>query len=287
MNRIESGWATVLGYEKVSQISSQKARGIALVSQLGYFSVLNTVIISSQEARKLDSSIMNKEFSESVIDRSFTLDLPILLRTCPVTPRHGILGNKKIVLKRVSELQGACSELAYSMLEYGESEGDIVIQPFVNAAMNFVWTNGHVVIGPDFDGATAGKPGPIHTCPLVQTKFIAALTNGCITMSPSDSPYSSMEYASSEQAPCNSETLLSTIFLFPRIPCLGVTGHVLSKIGKSRVKERSITDSLNSLFIIDESNFRASCEEIITVFSTEKYPSCETSAIPRAFCEDI
>src|SRR3972149_711187 len=157
MNRIESGWATVLGYEKVSQISSQKARGIALVSQLGYFSVLNTVIISSQEARKLDSSIMNKEFSESVIDRSFTLDLPILLRTCPVTPRHGILGNKKIVLKRVSELQGACSELAYSMLEYGESEGDIVIQPFVNAAMNLVWTNGHVVIGPDFDGATAGK----------------------------------------------------------------------------------------------------------------------------------
>jgi hypothetical protein len=86
------------------------------------------------------------------------------VRACPVTPRHGILESRRVT-NRCSSIIKATRQIGRAMLENGEPDGEIVIQPFIEATSNIVWFEGACIVGPGHDGVTAGH-SPQITIPF-------------------------------------------------------------------------------------------------------------------------
>jgi hypothetical protein len=86
------------------------------------------------------------------------------VRACPVTPRHGILESRRVT-NRCSSIIKATRQIGRAMLENGEPDGEIVVQPFIEATSNIVWFEGACIVGPGHDGVTAGH-SPQITIPF-------------------------------------------------------------------------------------------------------------------------
>jgi prepilin-type processing-associated H-X9-DG protein len=166
--------ALVLDYETASEIESQKARGILLIAtEQGIpYERLTTIVfpvksgILFEPHHKIDHfpylksiGVDGSEYGGLLKDffRKIGANRPLVLRACPVVPRHGILENTYTVLGH-SDIISLCRDMSLDMFESGEMYGAIAIQRFINDAhANVVWCDGHAVIAPEFDGATAGK----------------------------------------------------------------------------------------------------------------------------------
>ncbi len=166
--------ALVLDYEKADSIESQKARGILLIASAtnnpyGKFITILFPVRSGilfEPRHKSNSYPFHKSIGVDETEyngllyqflRRLGVNIPIVLRACPVVPRHGILENTYTILGD-GDIISICKNMSLDMFEAGEMHGAIVIQRFIyDAHSNVVWSDGHAIIAPEFDGATAGK----------------------------------------------------------------------------------------------------------------------------------
>tara|TARA_Y100000004_G_scaffold135263_1_gene153050 strand:+ start:4115 stop:6616 length:2502 start_codon:yes stop_codon:yes gene_type:complete len=80
----------------------------------------------------------------------------VFTRTCPLTPRHGVLESTKSEAGNEDDLRETVSHLQNVMVE-NDPEGCLAVQPFVRATGSCVLApNMYVVIGEGHDGITAG-----------------------------------------------------------------------------------------------------------------------------------
>ena len=97
-------------------------------------------------------------------------DRPLFVRACPLNPRPGVLESSAAyddveyhtIFMRIVETMLSKEDSDTPMYEHGyvDPHGSIIIQPYVDADASCVAAPGsYIIMGPDNDGVTAGKPG--------------------------------------------------------------------------------------------------------------------------------
>ena len=149
--------------ERVQRLSSQKAK--ALMNSIRYsnctWKIPQTYPVFLEDNIRTIEKALWKSIEYSVDGRAF-------VRSCPVTPRHGVL--ESIAVDHITQGIQAFSKIRDVMLdskgEGYEPEGNFIIQPFVPATSSAVVApKMYAQIGPDHDGVTDGH-GLILTFPL-------------------------------------------------------------------------------------------------------------------------
>ncbi len=128
---------------------SQKAHGILDLQHLAYQFGVNNVPADLIDPKKPHAL-------RDLISRALGNNSDMIVRPCPVTPRHGFVDS--IVLNGGGEIDRVrrIANLYEELLKQDE-DGEIILMPFINAEVNAILTPHGITIGPDHDGATGGK----------------------------------------------------------------------------------------------------------------------------------
>jgi len=97
--------------------------------------------------------------------------IPLFVRACPEKPRHGVL--ESVAVHTEDECVEAVKRIGKKMIEVGELQGSIIIQPFIEAHASAVYApNNYILIGREHDGITAGKDGLRIALPIKSQDWV-------------------------------------------------------------------------------------------------------------------
>lgn len=123
-----------------SHYRTQKARCVVTLNMFMPYESLNVQVLS-----ELENTPYNNKTFHKMLDKYGVL----FARPCPVAPRHGFVDSRKV--KNYDELLSVLAETKKS-----DSQGEVLLMPFIKASYNIVHANGVVTIGQGNDGATSG-----------------------------------------------------------------------------------------------------------------------------------
>jgi hypothetical protein len=130
-------------------VVSQKAKSIWWIKQNLQFNFLPSVYLKPSQ-----------EITEDILK---SISFPAFVRSCPMNPRPGVIESD--IARQKESFRTIFDYLSHKMSKKHEEMGDIVVQPFIPAVANIVWTSGIMVIGPGHDGATNARyPTIIINC---------------------------------------------------------------------------------------------------------------------------
>jgi hypothetical protein len=122
-------------------VVSQKAKSIWWIKQNLQFNFLPSVYLKPSQ-----------EITEDILK---SISFPAFVRSCPMNPRPGVIESD--IARQKESFSAIFDYLSHKMSKKHEEMGDIVVQPFIPAVANIVWTSGIMVIGPGHDGATNAR----------------------------------------------------------------------------------------------------------------------------------
>jgi hypothetical protein len=200
--------------ERMDRVKSQKAEALLNYNSLysrSYDIPKHTIVLLLEDGPKY----IRQWFRETDNDWAF-------LRTCPLTPRHGVLESTRI---HRDDFLMHWARLKNSMMEH-DPEGCLILQDCIEAQHSAVMAPGkYVVVGEGHDGITAGH-GTNLTFPL---RYGGRLTRNLRTMGsdPDEhevefvmyNPYTSPERRAVESEDAHDRALLTQV--------RGATGHVV------------------------------------------------------------
>tara|TARA_R110002020_G_scaffold2899_6_gene13442 strand:+ start:838 stop:3315 length:2478 start_codon:yes stop_codon:yes gene_type:complete len=93
------------------------------------------------------------------------------VRACPEEPRHGVL--ESVAVFSEGECVEAVNRIGRKMIEVGELQGAMIVQPFIPAHASAVYApDKYILIGRDHDGITAGKDGLRIALPIKESEWV-------------------------------------------------------------------------------------------------------------------
>lgn len=96
------------------------------------------------------------------------------VRACPEEPRHGVL--ESVAVFSMEECEEAVNRIGGKMIEVGELQGSIIVQPYIKAHASAVYApDKYILIGRDNDGITAGKDGLRIALPIKESEWVNAI----------------------------------------------------------------------------------------------------------------
>lgn len=98
----------------------------------------------------------------------------LFVRACPEEPRHGVL--ESVAVYTVDECVEAVNRIGRKMIEVGELQGSIIVQPFIEAHASAVYApDNYILIGREHDGITAGKDGLRIALPIKSQTWVTSI----------------------------------------------------------------------------------------------------------------
>lgn len=132
---------------------TQKARGLQVLSTLGFI--------------RSHVHLLSGPIKPSVLKKN--VPLPIMVRPCPITPRHGFVESRvaktyKTINKVVTETHAA------------DARGEVILMEPINGVYSAVLTDTAITMGKGTDGATSGKK--CITIPCVSNLRYTVVSHG-------------------------------------------------------------------------------------------------------------
>ena len=134
-------YTTVTIDRLITTPATQKARGVSVLARNGYVTPPTILLQGTDTLRDIHEVLTRFGASESN---------PVMARPCPPRPRHGYLESRPVhTAQQVGQLWRATKKL--------DSDGEVMLQPLVNAKYSAVLTPTMFTFGKGRDGATSGK----------------------------------------------------------------------------------------------------------------------------------
>lgn len=136
---------------------TQKAQGVSVLSYYPRWTPLPAIVLTTP-----DQAFSPLE--QTQIDW-WTSRTGLFARPCPVHPAHGFVESRRLAVVTPGDIREQIATI-WQETQAADPLGEILITPYLPSQLNFIWRPGVMTIGPDHDGATAGRDSISIPCPL-------------------------------------------------------------------------------------------------------------------------